>query len=136
MRNKLKKLISECKKVALTIKTAKGVDRFQENKNYGSWFPMLFSLVKTRDSCQPERAVEPSSGSGEEVYKRSGVGSPAESVGESEGSTDNGSSDDKKLFVPVKSRGEKKKKCCLKCCGMYGEVVRERPNQRPPRILS
>ena len=109
VRNKLKKLISECKRVALTIKTATGVDRFQENKNYGSWFPMLFSLVKTRDSCQPERAVEPSSGSSEDVYKRSGAGSPAESVGESEGSTDNGSSDDKKLFVPVKSRGKKRK---------------------------
>ena len=109
VRNKLKKLISECKKVALTIKTATGVDRFQENKNYGLWFPMLFSLVKTRDSCQPERAVEPSSGSSEEVYKQSGARSPAGSVGESEESTDNGSSDDKKLFVPVKNRGKKRK---------------------------
>ena len=109
VRNKLKKLISECKKVALTIKTATGVDRFQENKNYGLWFPMLFSLVKTRDSCQPERAVEPSSGSSEEVYKQSGARSTAGSVGESEESTDNGSSDDKKLFVPVKNRGKKRK---------------------------
>ena len=47
VRNKLKKLISECKKAALTVKTATGIDRFQEQKNYGSWFPMLFSLVKT-----------------------------------------------------------------------------------------
>ena len=29
--------------------------------------------------------MEPSSGSSEEVYKRSGAGRPAESVGESEG---------------------------------------------------
>ena len=28
---------------------------------------MLFSLVKTRDSCQPERAVEPSTGGSEDV---------------------------------------------------------------------
>lgn len=35
VRNKLKKLISECKKVALTVKTATGVNRFQEEKNYG-----------------------------------------------------------------------------------------------------
>ena len=132
VRNKLKELISECKKVSLTIKTATGVDRFQENKNYGSWFPMLFSLVKTRDSCQPERAVEPSSGSSEEVYKQSGARSPAGSVGESEESTHNGSSDDKKLFVPVKNREKKRKKCCPKCCGLYGEVVRERHNQRAP----
>ena len=70
---------------------------------------MLFSLVKTRDSCQPElRAVEPSSGgSSEDVHKQSS-GSPG-SVEKSEGSTNNGSSDEKKLFVPVKNRGKKRK---------------------------
>ena len=46
VRNKLKKLIIECKKVALTVKTATGVNRLQEEKNYGPWFPMLFALVK------------------------------------------------------------------------------------------
>lgn len=106
VRNKLKKLISECIKVALTIKTMTGIDCCQEQKNYGSWFPMLFSLVKICDSCQPERAMEPSSsGSSEDVHKQSS-GSPG-SMEEIEGITDNGSSDDKKLFVPVKNRGEK-----------------------------
>ena len=33
VRNKLKQLISECKKAALTVKTATGIDRFQEQKN-------------------------------------------------------------------------------------------------------
>ena len=108
VRNKLKKLISECKKVALTIKTATGVDRFQEKKNYGPWFPVLFALVKTRDSCQPERAVEPTCGSSEGVNEQSRA-SPA-SVEGSEESMDNGSSDDRKLFVPVKNRGKKRKK--------------------------
>ena len=56
VRNKLKKLISECKKAVLTIKTTTGIDRFQEKKNYGPWFAVLFALVKTRDSCQPGRA--------------------------------------------------------------------------------
>ena len=61
--------------------------------------------------CQTERAVKPSSGSSEEVslYKRSGAGSPVESVGDSRGSTDSGSSDDIRLFVPVKNRGKKRK---------------------------
>lgn len=107
VRNKLKKLISECKTVALTVKTATGVKRFQEDKNYGPWFPMLFALVKTRDSCQPERAVEPTDGSSEDVNEESRA-SPA-SVEDSEKSTGNGLSDGKKLFVPVKNRGEKRK---------------------------
>ena len=107
VRNKLKKLISECKKVALTVKTATGVNRFQEEKNYGPWFPMLFALVKSRDSCQPERAVEPTDGSSENVNEESRA-SPA-SVQDSDESTGNGSSDGRKLFVPVKNRGKKRK---------------------------
>ena len=35
VRNKFKKLTNECKKVALTIKSITGVDRFREKKNYG-----------------------------------------------------------------------------------------------------
>jgi len=49
VRGKIKKCISECKKAALTIKTATGVKRFQDDKNYGVWFDRLFELVKTRD---------------------------------------------------------------------------------------
>ena len=101
VRNKLKKLISECKKVALTVKTTTGVNRFQKEKNYGPWFPKLFALVKSRDSCQPERAVEPSDGSSENVNEESRA-SPA-SVQDSDESTGNGSSDGRKLFVPVKN---------------------------------
>ena len=59
VRTKFKKCISECKKVALTIKTATGVKRFQDDKNYGVWFDRLFELVKTRDSCRPDLATEP-----------------------------------------------------------------------------
>ena len=132
VRNKLKKLISECKKVALTIKTAIGVDRFQENKNYGSWFPMLFSLVKSRDSCQPERAVEPSSGSSEEVSsnKRSVAGRPAESVGESEGSTDNGSSDYKKLLSQSKIRGKKRKNVASSAVECMEKLLERDPTKK------
>ncbi|XP_078348565.1 uncharacterized protein LOC144633595 [Oculina patagonica] len=107
VRNKFKKLIGECKKVALTVKTATGVDRFQEKKNYGPWFPRLFALVKTRDSCQPERAVEPTCGSNEDVNEQSRA-SPA-SVEASDEGVSNGSPEDRKLFVPVKKRGKKRK---------------------------
>ena len=108
VRNKFKKLIGECKKVALTVKTATGVSRFQEKKNYGLWFPRLFALVKTRDSCQPERSVEPTGGSREDVNEHSRASSPA-SAEDSEESTSNESSGDRNLFVPVKNRGKKRK---------------------------
>lgn len=60
LRNKFKKCVAECKKAALTIKTATGIQRFQDSKGFGNWFNQLFQLVKTRDSCQPDQAVEPS----------------------------------------------------------------------------
>ena len=44
----------------MTIKTATGIEHFQNEKGYGKWFDLLFPLVKTQDSCQPDMAVEPS----------------------------------------------------------------------------
>ena len=35
IRNKFKKCVAECKKAALTIKTATGIKRFQEEKKFG-----------------------------------------------------------------------------------------------------
>ena len=58
-RSKFKRCVSECKQAAMTIKTASGIKRFQE-KGYGKWFDLLFPLVKSRDSCQPNLAIEPS----------------------------------------------------------------------------
>lgn len=57
--------------MALTVKTMTGINHFQEEKNYGPWFPTLFALVKTQDSYQPERAVEPTYGSSEDVNEES-----------------------------------------------------------------
>ena len=59
VRAKFKKGINECKKAALTIKTATKVKHFQDDKNYGVCFDRLFELVKTRDSCRPDLATEP-----------------------------------------------------------------------------
>ncbi len=61
LRNKFKKCVAECKRIAMTIKTATGVKRVQEEKGYGAWFDRLFPLVQSRDSCQSHLAVEPSS---------------------------------------------------------------------------
>ena len=47
----------------MTIKTATGIKRFQEDKGFSNWFQQLFPLVQSRDSCQPEMAIEPSSSS-------------------------------------------------------------------------
>ena len=57
---KFKKFASEYKRAVLTIKTGTGIKRFQEDKNFGGWFQKLYDIVKTRDSCQPEQAREPS----------------------------------------------------------------------------
>ena len=75
--------------MALTIKTATGIKRYLDDKGYGAWFNKLLSLVKTRDSCQPELAIEPSALVTEE--------DKATSSTESEPEIKKG-----RLFVPVK----------------------------------
>lgn len=60
LRSKFKKLVAECKSVSMTIKTKSGIKRFQEEKGYGKWFELLFPLVRARESCQPDMAIEPS----------------------------------------------------------------------------
>ena len=95
LRTKFKKLIGECKKAALTIKNAIGIKRFQDNKGYGDWFNPLFNLVKTRDACQPEQAIE-ASASGTITSTNTDDTSSASQEGNI-----------KKLFVPLK-RNKKK----------------------------
>ena len=56
LRTKFKKYVSDCKQEALTIRTATGIKRFQENRGLGNWFKFLFAVVQTRDSCQPDQA--------------------------------------------------------------------------------
>ena len=60
-RTKFKSCISICKNAAMTIRTASDIKRFQEDKNLGKWFNQLYPLVKSRESVQPEQAIEPSS---------------------------------------------------------------------------
>ena len=44
----------------MTIKTATDIKKFQDSQGYGKWFPTLFAVVKARESCQSEQAIEPS----------------------------------------------------------------------------
>ena len=100
LRTKFKKLICECKKAALTIKSASGIKRFQDDKEYGDWFQSLYAIVKTRDACQPDLAIEPSA---------KGTIQSSTSTSEESPSTSQGEKNGKKLFVPVK-RNKKAKK--------------------------
>ncbi|XP_065052177.1 uncharacterized protein LOC135681566 isoform X2 [Rhopilema esculentum] len=95
LRNKFKKAVAECKKAALTIKSATGIKRFQDEKNYGPWFNQLFGLVKTRDSCQPEQAIEPSAG----------TPSPQDDSPESSASVHS----NENMYVPINRSGKKRK---------------------------
>ena len=63
LRSKFKKCVSLCKQAALTQKSATGIKRFQEDQGLGKWFTTLFEVVKTRESCQPDLALEPSASS-------------------------------------------------------------------------
>lgn len=106
LRNKFKKLVSECKKSALTIKSASGIKRFQDQKGYGAWFDKLYALVKTRDSCQPELAREPSMN---QAVDEASLSSLPDDSPESDTSPP--------LFVPIKKTSKKKGK------GSTDEVV-------------
>ena len=98
LRSKFKKLVSECKKIALTIKTASGVQNFLRERGYGATFNQLYAIVKTRDSCNPEKAVEPSAPSA------SNAGSDDETE-----IFDGAQEKEEKQFVPVRNRKRRHK---------------------------
>ena len=54
---------AQCKKVGRMQKTKSGLENFIDEKGYGPWFNQLFAYVSSRDSCQPEQAIEPSASS-------------------------------------------------------------------------
>lgn len=94
---------SECKRAVLTIKTGTGIKRFQEDKGYGAWFHKLYDIVKTRDSCQPEQAIEPSA---HQFVRNENQGGTL--TGTEDNSTENESTDtNQNLFVPTKRQKRK-----------------------------
>ena len=112
--------MAECKKLALTVKTGTGIKRIQE-KSYGAWCNQLFELVKTRDSCQPEMAVEPSvkpcdrKRQGEDYGHDEDLSGPSTSSGSTsrgkckETDTDTPEPDDTFLYLLKRQLGNNKK---------------------------
>ena len=98
IRSKFKRCMSDCKKVAFTIKTATGIKRFQDEKGYGRWFDQLYPVIKSRDSCQMERAFEPSAPDWNQLPKEQQEDEEAQPVCST------------KQFIPVKHKGKAKKK--------------------------
>eukprot|EP00794_Sanderia_malayensis_P002866 gene2866-3314_t len=58
-RTKFKKLVSECRNVSLTIKTASGIDCHKVEKGYGGWWDILFRFVASKPSSDPSNNIEP-----------------------------------------------------------------------------
>ena len=104
LRTKFKKLVAECKKISLTIKTVTGIKRVQDEKCYSPWFDQLYSLVKTRDSCQPEQSIEPYAVLNSSVDKLENSGSSSSLLDDSATECET----EKSLFVPVKRPRKKK----------------------------
>ena len=105
-RNKFKKCVAECKKAALTRKTATGMKWFQEEKNFGKWFSQLYNFVKTRDSCSH-------SGDSHQTVDATKTGAKAHleeiNVQDNNSSSKDGDTAAKAQFVPVK-RGKRRLK--------------------------
>ena len=91
---KLRRCVGMCRNAALKIKTASGIKRFQEDKDFGMWFPHLLAVVQLMDNCQPEQAIEP------------GISDDNDDVNNNE-EVQAGSS---KLFVPNHESSRKSKK--------------------------
>ena len=125
MRTKFKKCVSDCKNAAMTIKTATGIKRFQENQGYGKWFPVLFAVVKTIESCQPDQAIEPSP-------------SPCSSLSQVDTANvedlESTESAETEMFIPIKrARKEKKKSpidaALVETLDLVKEVVKNDPTR-------
>ena len=92
---------------------------------YGSWFNQLFALVKTRDSCQPEQAIEPSSKLNETLSESNSSGLQAQHSAEPGFALDSPD-----LFVPIKKGKKVKTKSenqLQEVVGMLKRVVEQDP---------
>ena len=106
-RSKFKRLISECKTVALKGQTASGIKNYKIEKGYDKvkWFDMLLALVKTRDSCRLELAFEPTV-----IAKRPHIGLFPDISLDNEhddaiaSTSETSKEEKKKLFVPIKKK--------------------------------
>ena len=104
-REKFKKCINICREAAMKIKTKSGIQRFQEEENYGIWFGKLMTFVSSMHSCQPQQAIEPSNIEQFEITE-----STDESPQDSSTNDTNTKSKRKGLFVPIHETPKRKRK--------------------------
>ena len=106
-REKFKRCIGICNDAAMKIKTASGITRFQEDKEYGTWFNKLFNVIKTTANFQPEQSIQPGS-------KNYGSSSDSEEKGTNSNSSTNSGKQEKtnkrKLFVPIEETTKKRQR--------------------------
>ena len=115
------KCVGDCKKVALTIKTATGIKKIQREKGYGAWFNQLFALIKTRDSCRPEMATEPSANKDEEQTGKDDDDDDDENVEVTP----------KKVYVPIRSKRKDKWKEQEKTLSEVVDLVKNMVDKDP-----
>ena len=133
LRTKFKKCVSDCKQAALTIKTATGIKRFQEDRGLGNWFKPLFAVVQTRDSCQPDQAIEPSSLEQSTSSEKSSKSADADKSLQDD--LENNEDSEGGLFIPVKKRKEKPKEKLATAVMEAAELVKEVCNNDPTKEL-
>ena len=58
-RTKIKRCVKICRDTLMKVKTASGIERFQDDKNLGTWFKDLLPVIMEAPNAQPDQAVEP-----------------------------------------------------------------------------
>ena len=134
LRTKFKKCVSDCKQAALTIRTATGIKRFQEDRGLGNWFKPLFAVVQTRDSCQSDQAIGPSSLEQSSSSEKSSKSADSEKSFQDH--QENNEDSEGGLFIPIKKRKREKAKEKLEAAVMEAsELVKEVVNNDPTKEL-
>ena len=104
-RNKFKRCVNACRQALLKVKTASGIKRFQESKDFGNWFQKLVSVVRSQDYCQPSQHLEPSvAGKDDKSEENKLEDTPCTS------NSARNTSGKRKLFTPIHETSRKKSK--------------------------
>ena len=120
MRTKFKWCVATCKRISLTISTKSGIKRIQDEKGYGQWFGLLYPLIKSRDSCQPEQSIEPDS---------------LNDISGSDESSSLSREPTPPMFVPMKNHVKEKKKDLNEAIAGTLEVMKKAIENNPTKDI-
>ncbi len=100
LRTKFKACVAACKKASMMRRCGSGISNFMDQKPI--WFKKLFPFVESRDSCDPNLALEPSFQviSSETSFEENNATSPS--------SSSPATPNNEQLFVPRPSKRAKK----------------------------